>query len=106
MVLILTGVTGIGFMIAGASQRKLHTAGSSSQYHYILGVALVAIVVFALIPVWRARVTLSVTDSGDSDETVAEGGDKAEHPKSALLVGSLLFISGTLLQFVALTQRS
>jgi hypothetical protein len=106
IVLIGTGLAGIGLMIWGACQGKLHTAGSTSQYHYILGAALLAIVVFALIPIWLARVTLDITDGGDGEETVTGDDDEAERPNWALLVGSLLFISGTLLQFIALTQRS
>lgn len=92
IVLIITCLAGIFFMLYGALQGELHTSGTSSQYHFVLGVALVAIVVFALVPIWLARATLGMVSV------------KATRPKWTLLVGSLLFISGTLLQFIALAQ--
>jgi hypothetical protein len=110
IVLIGTGLAGILFMVLGAQQGKLHTAGSSGQYQFVLGVALLAIVVFALIPIWIARATLDVMTDSDTSNIDAPNADEStpneepERPSGSLLAGSLLFIIGTLLQFIALTQ--
>ena len=103
IILIVTCLAGIFFMLYGALQGELHTSGSNSQYHFVLGVALVAVVVFALVPIWLARATLDIMSDAD-EETMTRDNDKSKRPNWSLLAGSLLFISGTLLQFIALTQ--
>lgn len=72
----------------------------SSSIVSLLGVAVVEAAAFGLIPVWVGKVFNPLVEETREDKETSEKLARFERRKGLVLVGALMFIAGSLVQFV------
>jgi hypothetical protein len=96
---ILITVAASALMALGGSEGHLTMPNSSGRETFLVGVflAICALVCFSL--VWLIRLLRDIADTLD-DPGVRKSLEEAEHKRWPLALGAVLFVLGTLLQFI------
>lgn len=95
----LRGMMGLG--AAGVLMTALGILLFSSRIVGLLGVAVIEVAAFGLIPVWVGKTFGPLVEATQEDTEIRKKLERFEKRKGSALFGALMFVAGSLVQFVA-----